>query len=70
MRKRSKMEKILPLVIICSVGIVVCLTLLVVIAVKAIKSKFMRAEYEEIEIDDNVLTVSLKKKRKKHKKDN
>lgn len=48
----------------------VCLTLLVVIAVKAIKSKFMRAEYEEIEIDDNVLTVSLKKKRKKHKKDN
>lgn len=58
------MKEVLPIIIICSVGILVCLTLLTIIAVKAIKKKLMRAEYEEIEIDDDVLTVSLKRKKK------
>lgn len=61
------MKKILPVIIVCSVGLVVCLTLLTLLLIKAIKNRFARPDYEEIELDDDVLTISLSKPKRKKK---
>lgn len=57
------MEKIMPLVIICAIGIAVCLSLLSVIAWKNIRGHFDKRHCHEVfEMDENTLTVKLDKK--------
>ncbi len=56
------MEKILPVVIFCGVGIALCVVALVIIFVKGIKNKFKHRHCEQFEIDDDTITVSLSKK--------
>ena len=54
------MEKVLPVIIICGVGIVACLAYIVAVCVKAIKRRPRRVR--EFEIEDDVLVIKLDKK--------
>ncbi len=56
------MEKILPIIIICSVGLAVCAALLIVILIKHLRTRRKNGGKEEFDMDDNTLTVRLGKK--------
>ncbi|MCH5153352.1 MAG: hypothetical protein J1F68_05305 [Clostridiales bacterium] len=56
------MEKILPVVIVCGVGIVACLVYIAVVSVKAIRRSPRKREFE---IEEDVLVIKLGKKNKK-----
>ncbi len=57
------MDKILPIIIICSVGIAVCVALLVAMLCKKILLFVRRRrQKEEFDIDESTLTVRLDKK--------
>lgn len=57
------MEKVLPVIIVCSVGIVACLVYIVVVCVKAKRGSLRKKEFE---IEEDVLVIKLgKNKRKK-----
>ena len=49
-------------VTVCTTGIVLCLVYIVVFVAKSLKSKFTKLGKEEFEIDEDVLTVSVKGK--------
>ena len=56
------MEKVLPIVIVCGVGILICLGYIVAVSVKAVcRSKRLR----EFEIEEDTLIIKLGKKNKK-----
>ena len=57
------MEKVLPVVIVCGVGIAVCLAYIVAISVKAVRRRPPRKR--EFEIEEDVLVVKLGKRKKK-----
>ena len=60
------MKQILPLVIVCCVGIVFCIGVLVSVVVKNLQnrnfSQHKRRRREQIEIDEDTLTIYLGKK--------
>ena len=58
------MEQVLPVVIGCSVGIAACVVYLICLALKGLLSKFWANHPKYIEIEDNVLTIDLKKRKK------
>lgn len=58
------MEKVLPLIIICSIGIALCLAYLTFVLVKALRKKFGKNR-NRFEIEDDVLTIELDRKKKK-----
>ena len=57
------MKTALPIVIVCGIGIVACIAYIVSVCVKSIR-KLPRRKHE-FEIEEDVLTVKLDK-RKKH----
>ena len=57
------MDKILPIIIVCGVGIVLCLGYILVVSVKAIRRRPRRKR--EFEIEEDVLVIKLGKKNKK-----
>lgn len=57
------MKEILPIIIVCAVGLAVCAFLLVLIFVRYLRrKKVFRRRSEEFEIDENTLTIKLDKK--------
>lgn len=56
------MEQILPLIIICSVGIASCITVLIFLLCKHVVKLKQRHRKEEFELDEKTLTVKLDKK--------
>ncbi len=59
------MKKVLPIIIICSVGIAVALGYIVFIAVKTLIKKRGKRPRNEFEIEDDTLTIHLRKRSKK-----
>lgn len=53
------MQKVLPVIIFCGVGLLGCVAFLVVTLVRFIKS---RRKKEEFTLEDNVVTIKLKKR--------
>lgn len=57
------MKQVLPIIIFCCVGIVLCLAYLVFLIVKSVNSSKPRKR-ESFDFDENTLTISLKKRKK------
>lgn len=57
------METALPIVIVCGIGIAACLAYIVALCVMAARKRPPRKR--ELEIEENVLTVKLGKRRKR-----
>ncbi len=57
------MKTVLPIVIVCGVGIAVCVVYIISLCVKAIRNRPPRKR--EFEIEEDVLTVKLGKRHKK-----
>ncbi len=58
------MQDILPIVIGCGVGIALCIIYLLCLGTRALLRKFWANHPKRIEIDDNVLTIEIKKGQK------
>ena len=54
------MKEILPVIIICGVGLAVCFGLLILIFVRFLRRK--HGKREEFEMDESTLTIKLDKK--------
>ena len=59
------MKQVLPVIIICGVGILSCLAYIVAVCVQAIRRRPRRVR--EFEIEDDVLVIKLGKKKEKKK---
>ena len=59
------MKSVLPIIIICSVGIAFCLAYIVVLCVKAVRANPTIKKQHNFEIDENVLTINLSKRKSK-----
>ena len=57
------MKQVLPVIIVCAVGIALCLAYIVGVSVKALCRR--PPKKREFEIEENVLTIKLGKKKKK-----
>lgn len=57
------MNAVLPIIVICSVGMALCLAYIVAVCVKALRRRPPRKR--EFEIEENVLTVKLNRRRKR-----
>lgn len=57
------METVLPIIIVCGLGIVACFAYIVTLCVKAIRRRPPRKH--KFEIDENVLTIKLSNRRKR-----
>ena len=62
------MDKVMPIVAICAVGLAACVGYLLFVAVRALMRRFGK-EKETFELEDNTLVVDLKEyKRNKRNK--
>ena len=59
------MEKVLPIIIVCGVGITLCVAYIVFLCVKALRANPHVRHKHEFEIEDDVLTVKLGKRKGK-----
>ena len=57
------MKEVLPIIIGCSVGIVLCVAYLVFLLVRGLKGKVGK-RVESFDFDENTLTIDLKKRKK------
>ena len=57
------MEKVLPVIIICGVGIALSIAYILSLTVKALRKRPPRKR--EFEIEENVLTIKLGRRKKK-----
>lgn len=57
------MGKVLPVIIVCSIGIAVCIAYLIFLCIGALRKKKKNSR-NEFEIEDNVLTIKLGKRKK------
>ena len=57
------MKQVLPVIIICAVGIALCLAYIVALCVKALNRR--PPKKHEFEIEENVLTIKLGKRKRK-----
>ena len=57
------MEKILPVIIVCGVGIVACLGYIAAVSIKAVCRR--PRHKREFEIEEDVLVIKLGKRKKK-----
>lgn len=57
------MKQVLPVVIGCIVGIVLCIAYLVLLLVRSLKCKGAKG-VESFDFDENTLTIDLKKRKK------
>ncbi|CCZ95280.1 unknown [Corallococcus sp. CAG:1435] len=55
------MGNVLPIVIICSVGLAACFGFLTYTLVRFVKQKFCRSKHEEFDLDDDTYTVQVGK---------
>lgn len=62
------MDEVMPLVIICVIGIGGCVLYMLFLAIVALRRRFCRYK-EEFELDEDVLVVDIKKRcfEKRHK---
>lgn len=58
------MKEVLPVVIGCSVGIVLCIVYLVILIVRGLRPKYGKRRVESFDFDENTLTIDLKKSKK------
>ncbi len=56
------MNGVLPLIIICAVGLSACLGFLGFVLVQYLRKKFFRKKKVEYDLDDRMLTIKLSKK--------
>lgn len=63
MAQEVLMENVLPIIIVCGVGIALSLAYIVALCVKAIRTRPRRKH--EFEIEENVLTIKLGRRKKK-----
>ena len=61
MSTEVRMKQILPVIIVCGVGIAVCLAYIVVVSVKALRRSPRKKEFE---IEEDALVIRLGKRRK------
>ena len=61
------MDKVLPIIIVCSVGIALCLAYIVWMCVKVLRAKLPKRHPRELEIEDDVLTIQLTRGKKSKK---
>ena len=59
------MKQVLPIIIICSVGIALCLAYIIALIVKSICRRPRKKR--EFEIEENVLTIKLGKRNRRQK---
>ena len=59
------MNKVLPIIIVCGVGIALSLAYIIWLCVKAVRTNPPARRKHEFEIDEDVLTVKLGRKKKK-----
>lgn len=60
------MTKVIPIIVICSVGIALALGYIAFVAVKAISAKRgSKRARNEFEIEEDALTIKLRKRKKK-----
>ena len=59
------MNKVLPVIITCSVGIALALAYIVFLCVKAVRVNPPSRRKHEFEIEEDVLTVTLGRRKKK-----
>lgn len=57
------MKEVLPIIIGCSVGIVLCVAYLLFLLVRGLKGKVGK-RVESFDFDENTLTIDLKKRKK------
>ena len=57
------MKQILPIIVICGIGIVACLAYIIALCVKSIRRRPPRKR--EFEIEEDVLTIILGNRRKR-----
>ena len=57
------MEKVLPVIIVCSIGIAASLAYIVALSVKTLRARPRRKT--EFDIEENVLTIKLGRRKKK-----
>ncbi len=57
------MNSVLPVIIVCGAGIVACLVYIAVVCVKARRKRPRRVQ--EFEVEEDVLTLKLSKRRKR-----
>ena len=62
-RQEVFMEKVLPIVIVCGVGIALCLAYILALSIKTLRARPRRKK--EFEIEENVLTINLGRRKKK-----
>lgn len=58
------MKEVLPIIIICSVGMAICAAYLIYVTVKSITKKRRRKEKNQFEFEDDVLTIKLGRNKK------
>lgn len=59
------MKEILPIIIVCGVGIALCIAYIVFLCVKALRASPRAKRTHQFEIEDDVLTVNLGKRKSK-----
>ena len=59
------MKKVLPIIIVCGVGIALCLLYIAFLCVKALRVHPPTKRKHEFEIEDDVLTIKLGKRNRK-----
>lgn len=57
------MEQAIPIIVICSVGMAVCLAYLIYALIKALRNKGKFRKRNTFEIDEDSLTIKLGKKK-------
>ena len=61
------MDKVLPIIIVCGIGIAACLAYIVFICIKALRANPPTRRKHEFEIEEDVLTIKLDRRKKKNK---
>ena len=61
------MDKVLPIIIVCGVGIAGCLAYIVFMCIKAVRTHPPIKHKHEFEIEEDVLTIKLDRRKRKNK---
>lgn len=61
------MNKVLPIIIVCGVGIAVCLAYIAFQCIKSLSDRPHKRRKHEFEIEEDVLTIKLDRRKKKNK---
>ena len=59
------MNQVLPIIVVCGVGIALCLAYIAFVCVRAVRANPPARRTREFEIEEDVLTVKLEKRKNK-----